>query len=125
MKLNTFQSIVFVFFSTSNIRAAVHRTSAEVWTTPYHRTVSSNSWYAGLALEKDHKNYFNDQLQHSKQKEKRTELPELYKRCLQTVQRCMGQRQGCHDILQETHEQLAILFLSRDHKQSISGLNAK
>lgn len=30
-------------------------------------------------------------------------LPKLYKRCLQTVQRRMGQRQGCHDILQETH----------------------
>lgn len=52
MKLNTFQRIISVVFTTSNIRAAVHRTSAEVWTTPYHRTVSSNSWYTGLALEK-------------------------------------------------------------------------
>lgn len=30
MNLNTFQKIIVVFFSTSNIRAAVHRTSAEV-----------------------------------------------------------------------------------------------
>lgn len=38
---------------TSNILAAVHRTSAEVWTTPYHRTVSNNSWYTGLALKEN------------------------------------------------------------------------
>lgn len=39
--------------------------------------------------------------------------PQLYKRRLQAVQRCMGQRQGCHHVLQETHQQLAILLLYR------------
>lgn len=38
---------------TSNILAAVHRTRAEVWTTPYHKTVNSSSWYAGFALEEN------------------------------------------------------------------------
>lgn len=68
MKLNAFPSIIIAFFSTSNIRAAVHRTSAEVWTTPYHRTVSSNSWYTGLALEKTTKKWLEYITQNRKKK---------------------------------------------------------
>jgi len=33
------------------MRAAVQRTSADVWTTPYQSTVRRSSWYAGFALE--------------------------------------------------------------------------
>lgn len=65
--------------------------------------------------------YIIDQQQHQQHRlaeynQGRISLPKFYKRCLQAVQRRVGQRQGCHDILQETHKQLAILLLSRDQR---------
>ena len=40
--------------------------------------------------------------------------PQLYKGGLQAVERRMGEWQGCHNILKETHQQLAILILQRN-----------
>lgn len=37
--------------------------------------------------------------------------PQLHEGRLQAVQGCVGQRQGCHHVLQEAHQQLAILLL--------------